>query len=915
VNVTKCKTGQVKAATLCYTYTSTRFRFGLYDPPTHPTGLQFMKRCPLCANPFPDTERFCAEHALPLVSEPALEGRVRGQLTGHVLDRRYLLGGVLGVGGMGTVYATHNLRNGVRCATKVLLPQLLTSDKMRRRLFREIQAASQLDHPNVVKIIDFGEDQRAGAFLVMELLQGRSLDEIIHQHGQQSPCFALKVTLQLCDALAAFHSHGLVHCDLKPSNIYVLPDGRVKVLDMGLVKPYDPDSTALFQRITTEGMAFGTPHYMSPEQASFSAVDPRSDLYSVGVVLFEMLLGQTPFDGKTPMEVMDAHRSRPLPLPSKVNPSVVLPAPLEMLLLKLLSKRPDDRPGSASELGEMVEAIAEQLQLNLAAVDLGPVASGQAPQSEPTQPLNVTMPLPAVIDDFGHVRVLAERKRPELLEQALTHLRAAIPRFQSIDPSIMRRQLGAWIDAFLEQMQPVPPQDLPQAIEDVIVARHKDRFSSTEMLGAFWIGYWSCRPLLREIAGNDIQRYITLQERFEQRLLPFYLRIANRYVAQFNKSLGRKNQLLARQNEELLELRNQLDSQLKRTSSELVESERVKARVADAISSGLLLLKLDGQQVLMFNQPMERLSGLRAADVVGRPVQDFFHLIEGVPWEEFVEQVRMHGQVGLRKLRVRFPSGNERTVYLRGQPYVDGQGRQTGVLFVVEDVTEREKIIESFSRYVSREVAQRILRGERPLAPMGEHRRAVLLAVGIRGFRGILNRLTPHQTVELLDQYVRTVGNAVFHHGGVIDSVVGDCVLVYFAGNNQTCRAPVESAVELLRRMERLELRRICDGLPGLQVGVGIHVGEVLLVNVGGQRMVNMVLGEPAAVARSLQAAAGADEILITDAVARELDDHLELDPSLPVIVKGYPAPLPAFRIKTTLELEDADELDPPTLS
>jgi len=874
-----------------------------------------MKRCPLCAESFPDTERFCTDHALPLVGELPLEGLIRGELTGHALDTRYLLGGVLGAGGMGTVYAAQNLRTGRSCAAKVLLPQLVSDDKMRRRLLREIQAASQLDHPNVVRILDYGEDGRAGTFLVMERLTGRSLDQLIHEHGPQSLCFTIKVALELCDALGAIHSHGLVHCDIKPSNIYMLPEGRTKILDLGLVKPYDPDSTALFQRITTGGMAFGTPHYMSPEQASFAAVDPRSDLYSLGVVLFELLLGRTPFDGKSAIEVMDAHRSQPLPLPRTINPHVVLPATVEVLLLNLLSKDPDKRPGSAAELGETLESIAEQLRLNLATVDLGSVAAGQAPAPEPTVPLDVTMPLPAPLDDFEILWAKAQQQREQLIDWAMADLCQSVPRFQSIKPAVLRKQLGAWIDAFLEQMQPTPPEGLPRAIEEEIESRFKDRFSATEILGAFWIGYWACRPLLHDVAGDDLERYLTLQARFEQRLLPLYLRLANRFVSQFNSSLGRKNQLLGRQNEELLELRNQLDGQLRRTSGELVESERVKARVADAISSGLLLLRLEGQRVLMFNKPLERMSGLRGADVIGRPIQDIFHLVEGVPWEEFVEQVRMHGQVGLRKLRVRFPSGNERTVYLRGQPYTDSQSRQTGVLFVVEDVTEREKIIESFSRYVSREVAQRILRGERRLTPLGEHRRAVLLAVGIRGFRPLVDQLTHQQTVELLDQYVRSVGNAVFHHGGVIDSVVGDCVLVYFAGRGQTCRAPVESAIELLRRIERLDNRRRSEDQPGLQVGIGLHVGDLLLVNVGSSHMVNTVLGEPAAVARALQAAAGAGEILITDEVAADLGDHFELEPGLPVTVKGHPAPLPALRVKATLEIEAAEDLDPPTLT
>lgn len=876
-----------------------------------------MKRCPLCAQSYPENEKFCPDHALPLQAQPELEGRSRGELTGHVLDHRYQLGGMLGRGGMGTVYHARNLRIGQDCAVKVLLRDLWSDVKMRQRLFREIQACCQVRHRNVIEIYTYGEDDVVGAYLVMEYLTGRSLDVVMVQHGAMPLSFTLKVASQLCAALGAIHGRGLVHCDMKPSNIFLLPSGQIKVLDFGLVKPFDPESAEMYQKITTGSVAFGTPQYMSPEQAGITTPDPRSDIYSMGVILYEMLLGQPPFQGPTPFVVIEAHRNQPPPLPKKINPRVVLPSTLEMLLLRMLSKNKEDRPESVAELAKTIETVAEDLGVDLGRTDLGAVAQGKAPVTEPTQPLEVTIPIPAPAGEFSRIQDLARERRGQMVQQVIDQLRLAIPRYRSLDDQKLRGQISTWQEAILSQLEPQPPEELPESIERLIAERREEQFSATELLVAFWLGYWACRPLIYEVASQNLDRYVSLLEMVDQRILPLYLRVSERYVSQFNARLARKSELLEKQNEELRELRDQLDDQLRRTHSELAEAERVKARVADSISSGLLMVQLDSQRIRLFNKAMERLSGVKAADVLGRPVDEIFHMVEGVPFEEFVEQIQIHGQVGLRKLRIRFPNNHERTVYVRGQPFFDGQEHQTGVLFLLDDVTEREKIIESFSRYVSREVAQRILRHGGPLKPAGEPRRAVLMGVEIHGFRSMMEQLSPEQVVQLLDQYVRLVGNAVFHHGGVIDSVVSGRVLVYFANRNQECLTPVNSAVELGRRMIRLNAVRKQENRPPFSVSISLHTGDVLLVNVGGKRrMVHTVLGEPAEIAWALLSSAGPEEILITREMAKQLNDKTGLEPG-PSVTLPNGEQVSSLRIVSPEIVGEAEtqELDPPTLT
>lgn len=341
--------------------------------------------------------------------------------------------------------------------------------------------------------------------------------------------------------------------------------------------------------------------------------------------------------------------------------------------------------------------------------------------------------------------------------------------------------------------------------------------------------------------------------------------------------------------------------------------------MADSITSGLVLVRRGDRQVLLFNQAAQRLSGLPASEVLGRPITQIFHLLEGMPWEELVAQVRRHEQVSLRKLRIRFPSGNERTIYLRGEPFFDPEGEQVATLFVVEDVTEPETIIESFSRYVSREVAQKILRSGRPVETGGEPREAVLLLVGIRGFQELLDELSAEEVVHLLDRYIRTVGNAVFHLGGIIDSMVGDRVTVYFPCTDRDRAAAVRAAMELRQRVNRLNATRLGRGKRHLEVGIGLHVGEVLVLNIGGRRrMVHTVLGQPIMVARALQKAARPGEILVSRALAQRLGKgELTFKPGPRVRMVRQDQIIRTMRVlPPDLDPKDtAEDLDPPTLS
>jgi serine/threonine protein kinase len=291
----------------------------------------------------------------------------------RILAGRYRLEERIGEGGMGSVYRALDLRTGQDVAVKLLRRKLCEREHSRRRFAREARAAGLLDHPGIVRILDHGQDDRP--FLVMELLEGISLRRHVRR-AKPSPAELLELMAQIADAMSHAHSRGIIHRDLKPDNVYVAPDGRVKVLDFGLARMLRiPELSAL----TRSGTALGTCSYMAPEQAAGKEADERSDLYAVGVMLYEFLCGMVPFSADEPASVlyMQVHQA-PEP-PRAVNPD--LPCDVENLILCLMDKDPARRPASARILAMEMRRIAARLRGEILPA---PVAAGSVESAEST---------------------------------------------------------------------------------------------------------------------------------------------------------------------------------------------------------------------------------------------------------------------------------------------------------------------------------------------------------------------------------------------------------------------------------------------------------------------------------------------------------------------------------------------------
>jgi tRNA A-37 threonylcarbamoyl transferase component Bud32 len=288
----------------------------------------------------------------------------------QVLGGRYRITRHIARGGMAEVYLAHDDLLDRPVAVKVLFPELARDPAFVERFRREAQSAARLNHPNIVSVYDFGEDGEA-FYIVMEYVAGQTLSDMIRAEGAMAPGHAIDLAAQIAAGLAAAHGEGIVHRDVKPANVLIAA-GVAKVADFGIARAADTRSD-----LTMPGAVIGTATYLSPEQAQGYVVDARSDLYSLGMVLYEMLTGRAPFRGDTPLTVAVKQQHETPPPPSTVNPAV--PAQLDAVVARAMSLDPADRQRSAGELRAELLAVGHGPVTADATVAFGPAATSVLP--------------------------------------------------------------------------------------------------------------------------------------------------------------------------------------------------------------------------------------------------------------------------------------------------------------------------------------------------------------------------------------------------------------------------------------------------------------------------------------------------------------------------------------------------------
>jgi serine/threonine-protein kinase len=322
-----------------------------------------------------------------------------GAATGRVYGNRYEIDLHIARGGMAEVYRARDRLLGRPVALKVLFPELSVDRSFVERFRREAQAAANLSHPNIVPVFDWGED--AGAYyIVMEFVDGQPLSAILRSNGPLPSEKSVPIATDVASALAYAHRRGVVHRDVKPGNILITEDFTVKVTDFGIARALNADDS-----LTQTGAVMGTATYFSPEQAQGMGVDGRSDIYSLGVVMFEMATGQPPFTGESPVAIASKHVRELPPLPHEINPQI--PPQLERIIMKAMAKLPEDRYQSAAELQEALQAFSQGRPTPVSASPpttiVEPTSLLQSASSQPTEMVGAT----ALSGSFGPPTMIA----------------------------------------------------------------------------------------------------------------------------------------------------------------------------------------------------------------------------------------------------------------------------------------------------------------------------------------------------------------------------------------------------------------------------------------------------------------------------------------------------------------------------
>lgn len=464
----------------------------------------------------------------------------------------------------------------------------------------------------------------------------------------------------------------------------------------------------------------------------------------------------------------------------------------------------------------------------------------------------------------------------------------------ALDAQFLRGSVATIADAFLTALEANDSKPLDDCLSRFLAGSTVADFPLTVLHRNFTVFASMLPPLLRECYGNDSDRILDALHRMHL-LIDTTL---NKLVGEYES----RSKLLVQQQYEQLEAYNRgLETQLIRVGEAYQTLQDFNENILQSMTSGLLVADKNSHRILKVNAAMERLSRRGADEMVGRTVEDVFAGMQGLPISAFAEEVQRQGSITLRKHRLVDAEGRVGHGTIKGQVFYDSQGREQGVLVLVDDVSEREILRDAFSRYLSRPVMEQVLSDKASRSLRTSRREVSVLFADIRGFTTFAEHHRPEVVVTVLNQYFDRMVQVVFTHHGTLDKYLGDGLMALFGAPLEQpdhSRHAVQAALEMQATVADLNAARRRAGLAPLTIGIGINSGEAIVGNIGTEeRMEYTAIGDMVNVAQRLQAEAADGDIVISDAVRAQVQAHVAVHHTIETRLKGRRQPVRAHRI------------------
>jgi PAS domain S-box-containing protein len=485
------------------------------------------------------------------------------------------------------------------------------------------------------------------------------------------------------------------------------------------------------------------------------------------------------------------------------------------------------------------------------------------------------------------------------VDRLCARLGTEVPSYGRIAGPELRMSVDGFTRDLLHAVVTGDSERLTERMNETSATRVSQGFALSEYLRALFLAPPVCRELVREIGPRGDPTLAAGISELELRLHELTAMAANIFTETSARQLRAKNAELNRLNQALASREAALEAEGVKGKRALASANEFNARVLESLASGVTVISTKGRIVTLFTQRLEAITEIPAEEALGRPAAVALARLSGIDHALVVQSVVSTGRFPLTKLKITTPSGRVRTVFVRGQRMFDEEGEPEGTVLVVDDVSERELLIDSFSRYVSRDLVTRLLARSEPLGLEGERRTCTVLFADIRGFTRIAEETAPEELHKMLNEYLHVMVESIVEQGGFIDKFVGDKVMALFSGPRSTAdsaHAAVLAARTIHARIARENATRA--GAP-IEVGIGINTGEMVVGNVGDQwRMDFTAIGDAVNVGDRLQSLAKGVETLVGGLTAELIRDRVALADLGEQTVKGRVGAVRVFQVR-----------------